>query len=102
MPGKPLGGWSEVPVTDTDRAIAVYNAVFGRRMTVDTAGHNPRATFGGDTASIGGHLQPGKPARDSGSTIHIAVAVKPEDAIARVWNAGGEVKSEPIGSHPAA
>ena len=45
---------------------------------------------------MAGHLYPGKPAaKGDGPTIHFAVADKLEDAIDRVWNAGGKVLDIP-------
>jgi len=31
--------WGEIPVTDMDKAVAFYNAVFEYEMTIDTSGH---------------------------------------------------------------
>ncbi|MEM6825836.1 MAG: VOC family protein [Pseudomonadota bacterium] len=93
---KPILVWSEIPVTDMDRALAFYNSVFGWQMTIDESGPNPMATLGGDLETIGGHLYPGTPASDNGPTVHIAVPGKLEDHVARVGPAGGEVVSPAI------
>jgi predicted enzyme related to lactoylglutathione lyase len=93
----PILVWSEVPVTDMDRAVGFYNRVFGWKMTVDTSsGPNPMAVFGGDMEAIGGHLYPGKPANGNGPTVHLAVPDKLEDAADRCWAAGGAIKGEPV------
>ena len=92
----PILVWSEVPVTDLDRSIAYYNAVFGWEMKIDTSGPNPIAFFGNDMETIGGHLYPGTPATDNVPTIHIAVPDKLEAAVERAWKAGGEVLGEAI------
>ena len=92
----PILVWSELPVTDMDRAIDFYNKVFGWNMTIDTSGPNPMATLGGNMDTIGGHLYPGKPANGNGPTVHIAVPDKLEDAASRCRNAGGTLVSEPV------
>lgn len=89
--------WSEVPVSDMDRAVKFYNDVFGWEMTVDNSGPNPMANFGATTETIGGHIYPGKPAKEGeGPTVHLAVKGKLEDAVERCWTAGGRVLGEPI------
>ena len=90
--------WTEIPVTDMDRAIAFYNKVFDIDMKKDESGPNPMAMF--PTANgkgVAGHLYPGAPAsHGNGPTIHLLSAGKLEDALERVKEAGGEVLSEPI------
>lgn len=93
---KPIVVWSEIPVSDMDASIKFYNAVFGWDMTLDTSGPNPMAVFGSAMDAVGGHLYPGKPANDSGSTIHINVPGKLEEAAERCREAGGSVVSDPI------
>ncbi len=93
---KPILVWSEVPVTDLDRAITYYNAVFDWDLKIDTTGPNPLAFFGNDMETIGGHLYPGKPATDNGPTVHLAVPDTLEATVDRVWKAGGEVLGEAI------
>lgn len=91
--------WSEIPVTDMDRAIAFYDAVFKTELTIDESGPNPFAYFPvADTeAGIAGHLYPGKPAGDgTGPTVHFACPDKLEDALERVKKAGGDVVSDII------
>ncbi len=93
---QPIVVWSEIPVSDMDRAVGFYNTVFGWQMAIDNSGPNPMAILGGAMNGPGGHLYPGKPATDNGPTLHIAVAGKVEDAADRVWKAGGSVVSEPV------
>ncbi len=90
--------WTEIPVTDIDRAIAFYNTVFDTEMKKDETGPNPMAMFPTSTpGGVAGHLYPGKPATDgSGPTVHLASPDKLEDALERVKAAGGQVLSEPI------
>jgi len=90
--------WTEIPVTDLDRAIAFYNTVLNTELKKDESGPNPMAIF--PTASPGGvsgNLYPGKPAsQGEGPTIHLACPDKLEDALGRVTDAGGTVLSEAI------
>lgn len=88
--------WAEIPVSDLDKAVAFYNAVFDYDMKIEMMGPNPTAVLGSVTAAGGAHLYPGKPARDSGHTLHIAIEGALEDGIARVKAAGGEVVSPPV------
>ena len=83
--------WTEIPVTDMDRAVAFYGAVFGWQMTIDETGPNPMAMFADSTAGVGGHIYPGTPAKASGPTIHLAVPDGVEAAMERCRSAGGEV-----------
>ena len=92
---RPTVVWSEIPVTDMDRAISFYNSVFGYQMKVDNSGPNPMAILGNDMQSAGGHLYPGQPSKD-GSTVHIALPDALEAAIDRCKASGGSVVSEPI------
>lgn len=88
--------WAEIPVTDLDRAVAFYNAVFDTALTKDESGPNPMAMFPTATQSgVAGHLYPGKPAgADAGPTVHFACPGKLEDALERVTTAGGKVLSD--------
>ena len=91
--------WAEIPVTDIDRAIAFYNAVFDTEMKKDETGPNPMAMFptSDPENGIAGHLYPGKPAPEgAGSTVHLASPGTLEDALERVRQAGGQVLSEPF------
>lgn len=92
--------WTEIPVTDMQKAVAFYNAVFGWTMTIDESGPNPMAVLGGNVETAGGHLYPGKPATDNGPTIHIAVSGHLEDAAIRCRKAGGTVLGEIISIPP--
>lgn len=93
---EPILVWSELPVTDLDRAMTYYSAVFDWTMSLSTDGPNPVAFFCNDMETIGGHLYPGKPATDNGPTVHLAVPDTLEDTADRVWKAGGEVIGEAI------
>ena len=91
--------WAEIPVTDMDRAVAFYAKVTGAELSIDTSGPNPMAVFkpADPTTGVAGHLYPGKPAADGeGPTIHLAAEGKLEEVIARVWDAGGQVLTDPI------
>ena len=91
--------WTEIPVTDMDRAIAFYNEVFNMDLKNDETGPNPMAVFPTQNPDTGvsGHLYPGKPpAKGTGPTVHMASPDKLENALQRVTTAGGEVLSEAI------
>ena len=85
--------WTEIPVTDIEKSVAFYNDVFGFDATIDTSGPNPMAMFGSDGNAIGGHLYPGKPATDSGHTIHLYVPDALETTMKRCEAAGGKIVS---------
>lgn len=91
--------WSEIPVTDLDRGIKFYDAVFKIALEIDDSGPNPFAYFptADPKTGIAGHLYPGKPAGDgTGPTVHFACPDTVEDTLARVKDAGGEVVSDII------
>lgn len=89
--------WTEVPVTDMDRAVEFYNAVFGYDMQIDMTGPNPMALFGNTMEGTGGHIYPGTPAKGgNGPTIHLALPGSLEDGIAACAKAGGTVISPAI------
>ncbi len=96
MQSQPIVVWSEIPVSDMEKAVVFYNAVFDWQMTIDESGPNPMAILGGDMAKTAGHLYPGKPASGNGPTIHIAVDDRLEDAAIRCRKAGGTVLGEII------
>lgn len=90
--------WSEVPVTDLDRAAAFYATVLDVATTRDDSGPNPMVNIGSMAPNVvSGHLYPGKPSpRGTGNTVHFMVKGAVEDALARVAPAGGEVVSPVI------
>lgn len=90
--------WTEIPVTDLDRAITFYNAVFKTDLQKQQAGPNEAAFFPtSNPAGVAGHLYPGKPAeRGTGSTIHLICPDTVEETMERVIDAGGQVVSEVI------
>jgi len=89
--------WTEIPVTDLKRSMAFYSKVFGYELNLDETGPNPMATFlGSDNMGVGGHLYPGKPAKDGqGPTVHLAVPGKLEDAMTACAAAGGTLLPMP-------
>lgn len=93
--------WTEIPVTDMNKGIEFYKAVFGYSFGLDETGPNPMAMFGDDNDGVRGHLYPGKPAIDgSGPTIHLTVADTVEAASKRCTDAGGTVLSPAIDIPP--
>ena len=93
MTQRTITSWVEVPVTNMEKSVKFYNEVFGYDMTIDNSGPNPMAVFGGVMAAGGGHLYPGKPSPDSGSTVHLAIEGSLEAGMERVTKAGGQVVS---------
>lgn len=92
---QPIVVWSEIPVSDINKAVDFYNSVFDWQMTIDsTSGPNPMAMLGGVMNTIGGNLYEGP--TGTGSTIHIAVPDSVEAAADRCRAAGGEVLGDVI------
>lgn len=87
--------WCEIPVSDMEKSVAYYSAVFGYTLTIDNSGPNPMAMFPNDGATgVAGHLYPGKAASDGqGPTVHLAIDGMVEDAMERVEAAGGQICS---------
>lgn len=101
MTNRPFVVWAEIPVTDLQKSIEFYNAVFGYDLQINTDGPNPTAMFFGDDGSVGGHLYPAKPAAaGTGSTVHLAVPDTVEAAMKRCIDAGGKVVSDPTAIPP--
>ena len=96
MTDRPIIAWCEIPVTDMEKSVAFYNDVFGYEMTIDNSGPSPMALLGGSMNEAGGHLYPGEPAPNGGSTVHIALPDGLEAGIARCEAAGGQVLSPVI------
>jgi len=96
MTTRTIMAWGEIPVSDMEKSVAFYGEVFGYQMEIDNSGPNPMAVLGGLMNGAGAHLYPGKPAADSGNTIHLAVEDTLETAIDRCWKAGGQVLSPAI------
>ena len=89
--------WTEIPVTDLDAASEFYARVTGMMLRRSDDGPNPMAFFVSEDKGVAGHLYPGTPAPDGvGPTIHLAADGALDAIIARVWDAGGQVLSDPI------
>jgi predicted enzyme related to lactoylglutathione lyase len=90
MPFKPENAvvWSEIPVTDLNRATTFYTKVLECEMRPDHSG--TMVDIIADT--VAGHLYVGQPApRGTGITLHLAVQGTVEDALIRTKAAGGTV-----------
>ena len=96
MTDQPIVVWSEIPVTDLENSVAFYSEVFGYKMTIDSSGPNPIAVLGSAMNTVGGHLYPGTPAPDGGSTLHLALPDTLEAGMDRCTKAGGQVVSPPV------
>jgi len=90
MPFKPENAvvWSEIPVTNLNRAGAFYAEVLQCEMRPDQTG--TMVDIIADT--VAGHLYLGIPAPSgTGITLHLAVQGSVEDALRRTKTAGGTV-----------
>lgn len=96
MSEKPTVVWTEIPVTDLDKAEAFYTSVFGFDMVRQKDGPNEMVNFSNAMSSVGGHLYPGTPAAGNGPTIHLALPDTLEAGIARCEAAGGKIVSPAI------
>lgn len=94
--------WTEIPVRDLAVSRKFYERTFDWKMMVQDGGPNPIALFptANPDKGIAGHLYPGTPS-ENGPTIHLQVPGTLEDAIERVWNAGGRVLDMPPVDIPA-
>jgi len=94
--------WTEIPVTDLDKAVAFYGNVFDFDFNRDDTGPNPIAMIKtSDETGIAGHLYPGKPAKKGeGLTIHLSVPDTLEATAERFTSSGGTVTSEPVAIPP--
>lgn len=90
--------WVELPVTDLDKGIAFYKAVFDFEITRDDTGPNPIAMIStADANGVAGHLYPGKPATGGqGPTVHLAVPDTVEETMDRLVQAGGTELGGPV------
>lgn len=94
MTQQPVLVWSEIPVSDIEKACAFYASVYGYKIEIDTSGPNPMAVLNGEMSGPAGNLYPGKPpVAGAGPTVHLALAPGDtvEAASARVEAGGGGV-----------
>ncbi|MEP3225999.1 MAG: VOC family protein [Parasphingorhabdus sp.] len=90
--------WTEIPVTNLERATSFYETLLEATLTKNEAGPQPimMLPYEGQNASSG-HLYEGKPAtQGDGITAHLAVDGYLDDAMERVKKGGGEVVSDVI------
>ncbi len=94
--------WTEIPVTDLDRAMTFYNLVFGTELKKVDCGENPFAMFPTpNDAGLAGHLYPGNPAaKGTGPTVHLATPDRREAAPER--RTGRRRLDNHVGEGPAA
>ena len=93
--------WSEIPVTDMERAKRFYGTVLEQELTDEENAPNPMANFTAPDGAVSGHIYPGKPApKGTGSTVHLAAPGGLEATMERVRDAGGEVVSPAIDIPP--
>lgn len=95
--------WNEIPVRDLDAAVKFYTAVFDYDLKIDDSGQNPVAMIPGtDLDTACGQLYPGTPSTSgSGTTIHLQIPDKLENAMERCAKAGGttqpKIETLPVG-----
>lgn len=88
--------WSEINVIDLDKGRAFYEQVFDIEMQSMEMGGAPIAVFPtSDGKGVSVNLKQGKPAKEGGSVLHMAVE-KLEPAVARLAAAGGQALSDVI------
>ncbi|HEY9090621.1 VOC family protein [Parasphingorhabdus sp.] len=90
--------WTEIPVTDLNRANAFYEMLLEAPLTEDDGG-SQRILLLPDLGSEAfiGHLYEGKPVSEGdGITVHLAVDGNLENVMERIKKAGGEVISPVI------
>lgn len=94
--------WTEIPVSDMERAKAFYAGLLGAPLVDENPEPNPISMLPRDGEdSVSGHLYPGNPApKGTGPTVHLAVSGDLEAAMERVRAGGGEVVS-PVITIPA-
>lgn len=85
--------WTEIPVTDLDRAATFYEAVIGLPLKREASGPQPILMFpcADSVEGVAGHLYEGTPAPAGGPTVHLAVPGTVEEASERCRTAGGTV-----------
>lgn len=91
--------WAELPVSNLEKAVAFYNAVFHYDLQTMDMGPNMIAMIPtADGEGVAGNLYEGKPAKDgSGATLHLVVPDTLEATAERFKAAGGEVlKGDPV------
>jgi len=95
--------FTEIPVSDPERAIGFYENLLQGKLTRNDNGPNPIWMLPAENGHAAGHLYPGQPAKDGvGMTAHFAVTGSLSEAMERVRKGGGDVVSDivdiPIGS----
>ena len=90
--------FTEIPITEIERAEKFYETFLGAPLAKDTNGPNPIWMLpAAEGAQPPGHLYEGKPSpRGEGMTAHFAITDTLEEAKSRISKGGGEVVSEDI------
>ena len=85
--------WCEIPVTDIEKGIAFYSALFDAPMTLEEGGPNPVSFFPKQNEEdVAGHIYPGKPAQNGeGTTAHLHAPDTLEATIEHAQKAGAEI-----------
>ncbi|MGB0901911.1 VOC family protein [Halocynthiibacter sp.] len=85
--------WAEIPVSNLEKAVIFYNAVFHYDLQTMDMGPNMIALIPtADGQGVAANLYEGKPAKDgSGATLHLLAPDTLEATAERFKSAGGEV-----------
>ena len=100
---KNLLGWTDIPVTDLDRASAFYSKVLSEPVTMQEMGEYKFGLLPHSSDGVSGCLAKGddnKPSR-TGPLIYLSVNGRLYDAVKKVSENGGEVlkPKHPIGPY---
>jgi len=90
---KNLLGWTDIPVTDLDRAVAFYSKVLAEPVTLQEMGEYKFGLLPHSADGVSGCLANGddnKPSR-TGPLIYLSVNGRLDDAVKVVGENGGEV-----------
>lgn len=85
--------WCDLPVRNLDRAVTFYSKVFQtdlQRMAMPD-GETAMFPFAPGAASVSLRTD-GTPSTDDGALVYLDIGADLDDALARVWDAGGTVK----------
>jgi predicted enzyme related to lactoylglutathione lyase len=85
--------WFEIPVTDMDRAVKFYNAIFETTLTVEKTPGGQMAMLPSEQGAVGGALFKGegyKPSQE-GAVLYLNGGDDLSHVLNRVAGAGGQV-----------
>ena len=88
--------WTEIPVSDMERAVDYYETVLQTKLERQNGETSSEAVFKTeDESGVSCHLSLGQPAGNgNGPTIHLSCPGTLEETLERVKTAGGKVVSD--------